>query len=172
MEKIVPGENFRNGFSFAYYYEGPAKSALLQYKFEEDYEFCFDTLCDWLMEGFEKFEEKNFDAVVPVPDFSIKRTRLSRLTEKFSLLADIPFRPELLLKIRETEKQHILSAVERQTNLIGAFRGDSSASGKRILLVDDIYTTGNTARECANALYDAGAEEVLVLTVLKTKFTG
>lgn len=170
LEKTNPSGNYHNGFSSAFYYEGPAKETILQYKFGSDYEFCYDTLCDWLFIGFEKFSGEHFDAVVPVPSYKRKRTRLSELSKKFSLLSDIPFRPDFLQKIRNTEKQRSLSASERRVNLIGAFEAADSVFGKTILLVDDILTTGSTAAECANAFYDKGAEKVFVLTVLKTRF--
>lgn len=170
IEKSSPSGNYRNGFACAFYYEGPAKDALLRFKFGSDYEFCFDTFCDWLLAAYEKLEEKDFDAVVPVPAFECKATRLSELAEKFSLLSGIPFRPEYLNKIRKTEKQHKLSASERRLNLIGAFSADSSVYGKKILLVDDIFTTGSTVAECANALYDKGAEKVCVITLFKTRY--
>ncbi len=170
FEKIDPTGNYYNGFACSFYYEGPAKETVLRYKFGSDYEFCYDTLCDWLLLGFEKFGNEHFDAVVPVPSYKRKHTRLSELTEKFSLLADIPFRPDFLKKIRKTEKQRKLSASERRVNLIGAFEAADSVFGKTVLIVDDILTTGSTAAECANALYDKGAEKVFVLTVLKTKY--
>lgn len=170
IEKSSPSGNYRNGFACAFYYEGPAKDALLRFKFGSDYEFCFDTFCDWLLAAYEKLEEKDFDAVVPVPAFECKSTRLSELAEKFSLLSGIPFRPEHLNKIRKTEKQHKLSASERRLNLIGAFSADSSVYGKKILLVDDIFTTGSTVAECANALYDKGAEKVCIITLFKTRY--
>ena len=170
IEESAPSGNYRNGFACAFYYEGPAKDALLRFKFGGDYEFCFDTFCDWLLAAYEKLEEKDFDAVVPVPAFECRNTRLSKLTEKFSLLSGIPFRPEYLKKIRRTEKQHKLSASDRRLNLIGAFSAETSVRGKKILLVDDIFTTGSTVAECANALYDKGAEKVCVITLLKTKF--
>lgn len=169
-EKLSPAGNYYNGFAFAYNYEGPAMDAVLRFKFGEDPDFCFDTLCDWLLKAFEKLGEKGFDAVVPVPAFETKETRISELSEKFSLLADIPFKPEYLRKIRKTEKQHKLSAAERRTNITGAFEADSSVFGKKILLVDDIFTTGSTANECVNALYDKGAEKVCVITILKTVY--
>lgn len=169
-EKLVPSGNYFNGFQHAFYYEGPAKEVVLCYKFGKNYEFCYDTLCDWLMLGFEKFEDKSFDAVVPVPSYKRKRTRLFELSKKFSLIAEVPFRPEYLKKIRKTEKQRSLSASQRRVNLIDAFEVSNSVLGKTILLVDDIFTTGSTAAECANAFYDKGAEKVFVLTILKTRF--
>ena len=167
-KELLPLGNYHNDFAAAYYYEGPARIAILHYKFDKDYEFCFDTLCDWLVESYKKFDGAHFDAVVPVPDFETKNTRLSVLTKKFSMLTDLDFRPELLSKIRQTEKQHHLSADERRINLLNAFEASDEVLGKTILLVDDIYTTGTTANECSNALYDKGAKRVCVLTLAKT----
>lgn len=169
-EKLSPSGRYYNGFACAFHYEGPAMDAVLCYKFSEDYEFCFDTLCDWLLVAFEKLGDKDFDMVIPVPAFEEKETRLYFLAEKFSLLSKIPFCPDSLKKIRKTEKQHNLSSAERRLNLIGAFEAEDSVFGKKILLVDDIFTTGSTANECANALYDKGAEKVSVITILKTKY--
>ena len=170
-KELVPAGRYFNGFACAFYYTGPAKETVLHYKFSSNYEFCYDTLCDWLFRGFEKFEEQNFDAVVPVPSFEKKNTRLSALTKKFALLADISFRPDYLRKIRKTEKQRSLSASERRVNLAGAFEASDDVTGKTVLLVDDIFTTGSTASECANAFYDKGAEKVFILTLLKTVYT-
>lgn len=170
LSECIASGNYFNGFACAFYYEGPAKETVLRFKFGTDYAFCFDTLCDWLLLGYEKLEDRDFDAVIPVPAFETKSTRLSELTKKFSLLADIPFRPDYLKKIRKTEKQHKLSVSERRLNLAGAFESSDSVFGKKVLLVDDIFTTGSTVTECASALYDKGAEKVCVLTVLKTRY--
>jgi len=72
----------------------------------------------------------------------------------------------LLSKVHETAPQARLSARERRANLKGAFRPIRSLSGK-VLLVDDIFTTGSTVEECAHALKSAGCEEVYVLTVAR-----
>ena len=169
-DELVPSGNYHNGFASAFYYKGPAREAVLRYKFSADYKFCFDTLLDWLFIAYEKLGGKDFDAVVPVPAFEAEETRLSALAEKFALMADFPFCPKLLNKIRKTEKQHNLSASERRLNIAGAFEADPSVYGKNILLVDDIFTTGSTVSECANALYDKGAAKVSVITILKTTF--
>ena len=169
LKELEEVPNYHNGYGFGFYYDGPARDAVLRYKFGEDCDFCFDTLCDWLMAAFEKLEEHDFDAVVPVPDFERRVTRLSRLAENFSYLAKIPFAPQMLEKVRQTEKQHKLSGDDRRKNLKDAFSATEFAKGKTVLLVDDIFTTGSTALECSKALYDAGAEKVCVITMLKTK---
>lgn len=162
---VIPPENL----SCAYYYDGAAKEVMVCYKFGENYDFCRDTLCDWLLFAFKKFSGEKIDLAAAVPSFEKENSRLFELADEFCAFAKIPFEPSVLKKIRKTEKQHSLSYNERRLNLIGAFEADSFVSGKTVLLIDDIYTTGSTALECSNALYEKGAEKVLVLTVLKTK---
>lgn len=141
---------------------------MLHFKFTDGYEICIDTLSDWLCEAFDKhLASKSFDFVISVPSFGA-RPRTELFVKDFSHRRGLKFHPEYLTKIRKTKKQHKLSAMERRTNLIGAFSASSKVYGKRILLVDDIFTTGNTVSECSKALIDAGAKEVCVLTVLKS----
>lgn len=94
------------------------------------------------------------------------------LAAETSKLTGIPFVSDLLIKVRETKAQHDLSAEERRTNLSGSFQADKKVKGKRVLLCDDVLTTGSTANEAAHALLDAGAESVgvLVLSVTKERF--
>lgn len=73
-----------------------------------------------------------------------------------------------LNKIRHTPPQSgIREAARRRANVLGAYklRRDISLSGKRILLVDDVVTTGATASECARILLTAGAKEVILAAV-------
>jgi ComF family protein len=72
--------------------------------------------------------------------------------------------PTALRRVRMTPPQASLPVAARGENLRGAFAADpTQISGRRILLVDDVLTTGHTARECAAALMTAGAREVGVL---------
>ena len=71
----------------------------------------------------------------------------------------------LLRKVKKTRTQHKLPAQERRENVKGAFRVCRKIRGKRIVLCDDIVTTGATLEECAEMLYAAGAEKIVAVTV-------
>ncbi len=71
-----------------------------------------------------------------------------------------------LEKIKETKDQASLKYQERLTNLENAFQVIGS-SPQKIILIDDIKTTGSTLKECAKALKKKGAKQVLALTILK-----
>jgi len=72
-------------------------------------------------------------------------------------------------RIRWTEPQINLSLAERAANVKGAFSVNEPLliRDKRIILVDDVYTTGSTASECASALIEAGASTVFVVTIAR-----
>jgi len=72
----------------------------------------------------------------------------------------------MLVKTRDTRPQAALRQTEREVNLRGAFRAVRSHS-QRVLLVDDICTTGSTAEECARTLKESGCPVVTVLTVAR-----
>jgi len=72
----------------------------------------------------------------------------------------------VLRRVKETPSQRELSRLEREKNLLCAFQVSDKKRilGKKILLVDDIYTTGSTSRECTRTLLNAGAEKVSIIT--------
>jgi ComF family protein len=102
------------------------------------------------------------DLIIPVP---LHWTRLwSRgynqagwLAQAIAQRLDKPYLPLTLLRKRRTPSQNGLSFLGRARNVEGAFNVMHDVSGKRVLLVDDVYTTGATINACAKALARAGA---------------
>lgn len=112
-----------------------------------------------------------FDAVVPVP---LHRSRLrKRGFNQAALLAQGVANQinsgvsDTLQVVRSTRDQVELSAAERRANVAGAFVARARAPG-RLLLVDDVLTTGATLSACANTLLRAGATEVHAVTLCRT----
>lgn len=116
------------------------------------------------------------DLIVAVP-LHVKRLRKRKfnqamlLTKELSKISDKKFFYDFLLRIKNTEMQTGLRKKQREKNLRGAFTLNGKyaqwVTGKRILLIDDVMTTGTTVENCARILKKAGANEVVVLTVAK-----
>jgi ComF family protein len=75
---------------------------------------------------------------------------------------------DTLLRTRATQSQIGLTSHQRRENMRGAFAVAAEVTGREIVLVDDVYTTGTTATECARVLRKAGAAKVWVATVART----
>ncbi|MFC1651308.1 ComF family protein [Candidatus Latescibacterota bacterium] len=90
-----------------------------------------------------------------------------RIAEGFSAFSGYEIRTDLLKRNKETRTQTALDHNSRALNVSGAFgfSGGKSLSGKQILLIDDVLTTGSTVFECAKALKVGGAGEIIVCVV-------
>jgi ComF family protein len=90
------------------------------------------------------------------------------LAREFARRVDLPVQGDVLVRERNTRSQVGLSGNERQANVSGAFRCRSDAlRGEKVLLIDDVLTTGATLEACAGALGDAGVDGVWALTVTR-----
>jgi ComF family protein len=116
--------------------------------------------------------------MIPVPLYNGKRHQRgfnqAELIARHALKAlkgsPLEIRTDILLRTRETHSQIGLTSHQRRENLRGAFAvaRAQEVTGREILLVDDVYTTGTTVTECAKVLRRAGADQVWVVTVART----
>ncbi len=118
----------------------------------------------------------SFDGLVPVPLHKARQrergfNQAGLLSQEVALHTGIPVM-DILTRIRETGQQARMGKEKRQSNLEGAFSVDGKVKGLRILVVDDVCTTGATAKACARALTQSGAREVGLLVAAVTLKTG
>ena len=147
-------------------YSGRGAQAVRRLKFERTTALAAP-LAELVLLGCEKFDLLTSDYFIPVP---IHKTRqnVRGFNQSVLLSEKLPkskVRPDLLTRNRATKPQVLLSREERLTNLKGAFTASPEVCDKTILLIDDVYTSGGTAAACAEALIEAGAIEVGVLTL-------
>ncbi len=121
----------------------------------------------------ERLRNHRFDVIVPVPLHPARQrergfNQASLLAQLLSAHTSIPCKP-LLKRIRYTTTQTALDRSERMENLHNAFRLRKNADvrGLRMLLIDDVLTTGSTLSECARVLKRAGAKSVHAATAAR-----
>jgi ComF family protein len=132
-------------------------------------------IAKWLGEtlGDPRLRGRHFDAIVPVPLHPARErergfNQAALLAELLSKRAGIPLR-NALLRVRYTTTQTAYDRQERMENLKDAFclRKNADVRGSRMLLVDDVLTTGSTLSECARVLKDGGALSVHAATAAR-----
>lgn len=150
------------------YYERQVRTGILRMK-NAEHPYIAEELALRMIRAFLQSGEERPDGVVYVP--MTKREERRRGFNQSRLLAEqvaeglaLPVWP-VLQKVQETRPQKSLSAMERTGNVLGVFDADItlSVAGKRLLLIDDLVSTGATAGECAKVLKVYGAQRVVLL---------
>ncbi len=116
--------------------------------------------------------ENNWDAVVVVPlhpfRFIKRGFNQAMMLAQHMGVSSLPILPKALKRVRHTASQGHQSSDDRQKNMHHAFVAEESyVKGKRLLLIDDVMTTGATLNECAAALKAAGAIRVDILVLAR-----
>jgi ComF family protein len=155
-------------------YEGPLARAIVLLKYEP-----IEPLGDWFARRLEAIVLANeacleADVVVPVPLHRNRQkergfNQVEVFARPLAKLLGLPFRPVLLMRTRPRPEKHLLQYEERWEAVRGAFamKREARVDNLRVLLLDDVMTTGATLDACAKALRKAGASSVLGLTVAR-----
>lgn len=173
-------ENNLDDLYFACDYENSLVKNLIQkFKYPPLIKELAKDLAALVISHFLMLERKpNFSnfLIIPVPLSKRKIkwrgfNQAEEIAKKIAKFFKIPLISDCLIKKRETEAQVNLSEKERKENLKSAFwiREKEKIQGKNILLIDDIFTTGSTLKECAKVLKENGAEKVIGIVVAKAK---
>ena len=153
-----------------YVYRDKAKRAVINLKFRGKRHYA-DTMGQ-LMSVYAP-KSGSFDVVtfVPMTRKAVRKRRYNQaelLAGKIAEIIGKECKP-CLKKIKETKEQSRLGFKKRLKNVAGAFVGLENVSGMKVLLVDDVYTTGSTMTAAAKALKNAGAVEVNCLSFAMTQ---
>ena len=160
---------------YIFKYEGIIKERLIKYKFNER---------NYIYKAFVKFMLKNkkicdflknYDIIILVPIHT--KRRMERGYNQSALIAkaiskkipQIDYLEDVLIKKINNKPQSTKNKSERKNNVIAAYymKNKEKINNKKILLLDDIYTTGNTVNECCKILQSANPKCIDVITIAK-----
>ncbi|MBI4460091.1 MAG: ComF family protein [Acidobacteria bacterium] len=165
---------FEQARSFAAY-EGTLQSLIQRFKYDGLRPLA-QPLSELLAEAARRLEPHSWDLILPVPLHRRRQrqrgfNQAELLASRLSKTLRVPLGTKDCVRIRDTRPQTGLRAAERRKNVAGAFHvpRPESVSSLRVLLVDDVLTTGATVNACAQALGEAGARGVWVATLARAK---
>ncbi len=154
----------------AYEYEGVVRRAIIDYKYKKRSQYAKSFALTYQRIIDEAGLRQKYDVYTSVPTHHhAERGRfdqVKRIAVPTARMEGVPYK-QLLTPTRKTVYQHSLSEKMRRENAKGLYAPISSQliSGKRILIFDDVVTTGSTLGECANVLFEAGAEKADCITL-------
>jgi competence protein ComFC len=153
---------------------GVVLDAIHRYKYQRALWFEAFLADVFLRQAVPALRPEQWDLIVPVPLHATKKrerefNQAERLARHLSGATKIPLNTSSMRRVVPTRTQTLLTRQQRAANVRRAFalRGGARWNGERIILVDDVFTTGATTNACAQVLRAAGAGEVCVWTVAR-----
>ena len=173
-------EDYRDTSSFfdehiyLFRYSGEIRDTILNYKFNEK-SYIYKTFIEFLKNNKNICTQiKKYDIIMPIP---ISKKRLNArgynqsdlIARDLAKILNIEFSKNVLIKIKDNKPQSELGQDERTNNVKNVYKINNikKINKKKILLIDDIFTTGSTSNECAKVLIDNNAKSVGIFTIAK-----
>ena len=160
--------NYFQEHLYIFSYQGMIRKIILNYKFK-DKSYLYKTIVNFLLKDKKFFQIfKSYDTIIPVP-ISKKRKKergynqSELLAKEIAKTVGIDCNTNCLFKTKNIIEQSKLNKEERQSNIQGVYE----LRNKKIIILDDIYTTGSTINECCKILQKAKAKTIGVLTIAK-----
>ena len=174
IEKNLEERKYFDEHLYIFEYEGIIRRIILKYKFQ-DKAYLYKTFVNFLLKNKNFFEFiKKYDTIIPVP-ISRKRRALrgynqsELIVKEIANFTNLKEESDCLFKIKNVIEQSKLNKEERQKNIQGVYelRNKEKLYKNKILLVDDIYTTGSTVNECSKVLRGAKPKQIGIFTIAK-----
>ena len=179
QSKFVIDENqdFNQNFNkhlYIFKYEGIIRKIVLDYKFNEK-SYLYLTFVNFLLKN-EKFFKilKSYDTIIPVPISSERKNergynQSELLAKELAKKLNIECVKNCLIKNKNIIEQSKLNKEERQKNIQGVYilKNKEKLINKKLLLIDDIFTTGSTVNECCKILKQANPRKIDIFTIAK-----
>ncbi len=161
------GNKYLTSCAYSFYYEGNVKRAIWRFKFRSKLHYG-DIFAKYMLDCFnEYYFNSRIDYIVAVPmSKHKKRSRGYNQTEILAKLLSkkcgVPCVKDGLIKVKDNKDQHGMTLSERRVNIKGVFGVNKNIDfhGKRVIIIDDVLTTGLTMYECAKMVKKSGAEAV------------
>jgi len=174
VENFQKKEKYFKELLYIFKYEGIIRKTILKYKFQEG-SYLYKTFVNFILKNQKFFEFiKSYDTIVPVP-ISKKRYKERGYNQSYLIAKEISKKTKLelqnrcIIKSKNVIEQSKLNKEEREKNIKGVYEiiDKENLQNKRIILVDDIYTTGNTVNECCRILQKAQPKSISVIVIAK-----
>ena len=173
FEEFIENNEFYK-LIYIFNYGGIIRKLILDYKFNEK-SHIYKTFVNFVLKNQKMFENlKSYDTIIPVP---ISKKRMKQRGYNQSLLIakelgnrlNIEIQTKCLIKKQDVIEQSKLNREQRSKNIQNVYelKNKQIIENKKIILVDDIYTTGSTVKECSKTLKKANPKEIDVLVLAK-----
>jgi len=171
--RIIPAPGSNNQIFSLARYEGPVQKAIHMYKYERK-KWLSRSFAEWMNDFLSEHTEIEFDIIIPVPLHMIREFQrsfnqswliayyLGRMKKKLVIY-------DALVKVKNNPSQTGLDHQKRKENVQGVYivKKQQMIKGKKILVIDDVCTTGATVEEIYKTLKNSGAKKVTILTIAR-----